>query len=33
LVIMCITSPRFHHLLLIRSDWEIHHYLCGITLK
>jgi hypothetical protein len=24
---------RFHHLLLIQCDWEIHHNLCGITLK
>jgi hypothetical protein len=24
-------KPRFHHVL--RCDWEIHRYLCGIALK
>jgi hypothetical protein len=26
-------KPRFHHLLLVRCDWEIHQHLCGIALK
>jgi hypothetical protein len=26
-------KPRFHHLLLVRCDWEIHRHLCGIALK
>jgi hypothetical protein len=25
-------KPRFHHLLLLWCDWEIHCHLCGITL-
>jgi hypothetical protein len=27
------TKLKFHHLLLVRCDWEIHHRLCGIALK
>jgi hypothetical protein len=26
-------KPRFHHLLLVQCDWEIHGHLCGIALK
>jgi hypothetical protein len=26
-------KPRFHHLLLIRCNWEIHHHLHGISVK
>jgi hypothetical protein len=26
-------EPRFHHLLFICCDWEIHCHLCGIALK
>ena len=26
-------KPRFHHLLLVRSDWEIRRHVCGIALK
>jgi hypothetical protein len=26
-------KSRFHHLLLVQCDSEIHHHLCGITLK
>jgi hypothetical protein len=26
-------KPRFHHLLLVWCDWEIHPLLCGIVKK
>jgi hypothetical protein len=26
-------KPRFYHLLLICSDWEIHCHHCGIVIK
>jgi hypothetical protein len=26
-------TPRFHHLLLVRCDWEIHHHFCSMALK
>jgi hypothetical protein len=26
-------KPRFHHLLLLQCDWEIHRHVCGIVKK
>jgi hypothetical protein len=26
-------KPRFHRLLVLRCDWEIHRHLCGIAVK
>jgi hypothetical protein len=26
-------KPRFHHLLLVQCDWDLHRHLCGIALN